>query len=45
MLFRKIYYFIKRKFFNRLTGINPEEFRKMVECQKFFEIHKRIDND
>ena len=37
MLIRKLYFKIKRFFFKRTTGLNPEDVRRLVYVQKYLD--------
>lgn len=42
---RKLYLKIKRIFFKRITGLNPEDFRKLVYVQKYLDKVSREANE
>ena len=41
MFITKLFFKIKRFLFKRLTGLNPEEVRKLVYVQKYLEHNNR----
>lgn len=44
-MFRKLYFKIKRFFFKNLTGLNPEDIRKLVYVQKYLDKVSREANE
>lgn len=44
-MFRKLYFKTKRFFFKRLTGLNPEDIRKLVYVQKYLDNVSREANE